>query len=137
MSFRPEEVSAVISQELERYETEVRLESVGSCCRWETASARVWGLEDAMAGSSCAFPGDVIGMVLNLEADNVGAVLFGSDEGIKEGDQVTRTGKIAQVPVGPPLVGRVVNSLGHPIDGKGPIAAKEFRIIEGHAPQGR
>ncbi len=134
MSFRPEEVSAVIQQELERYETQVRMESVGTVLQVGDGIARVWGLEDAMAGELLRFPGDVMGMVLNLEADNVGAVLFGSDEGIREGDQVTRTGKIAQVPVGPALVGRVVDSLGQPLDGKGPIAAKEFRTIEGHAP---
>jgi F-type H+-transporting ATPase subunit alpha len=134
MSFRPEEVSAVIQQELERYETEVRLESVGSVLQVGDGIARVWGLEDAMAGELVSFPGDVMGMILNLEPDNVGVVLFGSDEGIKEGDQVTRTGKIAQVPVGEAMVGRVVNSLGQPVDGKGPIAATESRVIEGGAP---
>jgi F-type H+-transporting ATPase subunit alpha len=134
MSFRPEEVSAVIQQELERYESRVQMESVGSVLQVGDGIARIWGLEDAMAGELLKFPGDVTGMVLNLEPDNVGAVLFGSDEHIKEGDQVTRTGKIAQVPVGEALVGRVVNALGEPLDGKGPIAAKEFRLIEGHAP---
>ncbi|HWN81261.1 MAG TPA: F0F1 ATP synthase subunit alpha, partial [Candidatus Udaeobacter sp.] len=134
MSFRPEEVSAVIQQELERYESKVQLESVGSVLQVGDGIARVWGLEDAMAGELLKFPGDVTGMVLNLEPDNVGAVLFGSDERIKEGDQVTRTGRIAQVPVGEALVGRVVNALGEPLDGKGPIAAKEFRLIEGLAP---
>jgi F-type H+-transporting ATPase subunit alpha len=132
MSFRPEEVSAVIQQE--RFESQVQMESVGSVLQVGDGIARVWGLEDAMAGELLKFPGDVTGMVLNLEPDNVGAVLFGSDEHIKEGDQVTRTGKIAQVPVGEALVGRVVNALGEPLDGKGPIAAKEFRLIEGHAP---
>jgi F-type H+-transporting ATPase subunit alpha len=134
MSFRPEEVSAVIQQELERYESRVQMESVGSVLQVGDGIARVWGLEDAMAGELLKFPGDVTGMVLNLEPDNVGAVLFGSDEHIKEGDQVTRTGRIAQVPVGEALVGRVVNALGEPLDGKGPIPAKEFRLIEGHAP---
>src|SRR5688572_24154204 len=130
MSFRPEEVSAVIQQELERYESEFKMESVGSVLQVGDGIARVWGLEDAMAGELLRFPGDVTGMVLNLEPDNVGAVLFGNDEGIKEGDQVTRTGKIAQVPVGEALVGRVVNALGEPLDGAGPIAAKDFRLIE-------
>jgi F-type H+-transporting ATPase subunit alpha len=134
MSFRPEEVSAVIQQELERFESKVRLESVGSVLQVGDGIARVWGLEDAMAGELLKFPGDVTGMVLNLEPDNVGAVLFGSDDRIKEGDQVTRTGRIAQVPVGEALVGRVVNALGEPLDGKGPIASKEFRLIEGLAP---
>jgi F-type H+-transporting ATPase subunit alpha len=134
MSFRPEEVSAVIQQELERYQTQVRMESVGSVLQVGDGIARVWGLEDAMAGELLRFPGDVMGMVFNLETDNVGAVLFGTDEGIKEGDQVTRTGKIAQVPVGEAMVGRVVSALGVPVDGKGPIATTEFRTIESRAP---
>jgi F-type H+-transporting ATPase subunit alpha len=134
MSFRPEEVSSVIQQELERYETEVKMESVGKVLQVGDGIARVWGLEDAMAGELLKFPGDVVGMVLNLEEDNVGVVLFGSDEAIKEGDQVTRTGRIAEVPAGPAMVGRVVNALGQPIDGKGPVATDETRLIESTAP---
>ncbi|MGD8396488.1 MAG: F0F1 ATP synthase subunit alpha [Candidatus Eiseniibacteriota bacterium] len=134
MSFRPEEVSAVIQQELERYETEVKMESVGHVLQVGDGIARVWGLEDAMASELLEFPGDVMGMVLNLEEDNVGVVLFGSDEAIKEGDQVTRTGRIAQVPAGMALVGRVVDALGRPIDGKGPIATDDFQLLEGRAP---
>ena len=87
-----------------------------------------------MAGELLEFPGDVFGLVLNLEEDNVGAVLLGDDTQIKEGDPVTRTKRIAQVPVGEALIGRVVNALGQPIDGKGPIDAKEFRPIERYAP---
>ncbi len=134
MSFRPEEVSAVIQQELARYQSEVRMESVGSVLQVGDGIARVWGLEDAMAGELLKFPGDVYGMVLNLEEDNVGVALFGSDESIREGDQVTRTGRIAEVPVGEAMVGRVVNSLGQPIDGKGAIATEERRLIESMAP---
>jgi F-type H+-transporting ATPase subunit alpha len=133
-SFRPEEVSSIIQQELLRYETELKMESRGSVLQVGDGIARVWGLEDAMAGELLRFPGDIMGMVLNLETDNVGVALFGPDKAIKEGDTVTRTGKIAQVPVGKALVGRVVNALGQPIDGKGPIAADRFRVLEGHAP---
>jgi len=96
--------------------------------------ARVWGLEDAMAGELIRFPGDVMAMVLNLEEDNVGVVLFGSDKDIKEGDQVERTGRIASVPVGKAMIGRVVNALGQPVDGKGPIRSDKFRNIEFKAP---
>jgi F-type H+-transporting ATPase subunit alpha len=96
--------------------------------------ARVWGLEDAMAGELIKFPGDVMGMVLNLEEDNVGAVLFGSDKDIKEGDRVECTGRIASVPVGKAMIGRVVNAIGQPVDGKGPIGADKFRPVEFKAP---
>src|SRR5215475_3248105 len=95
---------------------------------------RVYGLERAMAGELLQFPNDVVGMVLNLEQDQVGAVLLGDDRVIKEGDTVKRTSRIAQVPVGEAMVGRVVNALGLPVDGKGPIAAKEYRPIERYAP---
>ncbi len=121
MSFRPEEVSAILQKELERYETKLDVDSVGTVLQVGDGIARVWGLRDAMAGELLKFPDDVTGMVLNLEEDNVGVVLFGSDEAIKEGDPVHRTGNVAHVPVGPALVGRVVNPLGEPLDGKGPI----------------
>src|SRR5262245_65051942 len=121
MSFRPEEVSAVLAQELERYEAKLETKSVGTVLSVGDGIARVWGLEDAMAGELLRFPGDVVGMVLNLEEDNVGSVLFGPDDKIKEGDTVHSTGRIAQVPVGDALIGRVVNALGEPRDGKGPI----------------
>src|SRR5713101_7941709 len=119
MSFRPEEVSAVLLKELERYETKLELKTVGNVLS---------------VGELLKFPGDVVGMVLNLEEDNVGAVLFGADDKIKEGDAVYSTGKIAQVPVGDALIGRVVNALGQPIDGKGPIASDKFRNVETIAP---
>jgi F-type H+-transporting ATPase subunit alpha len=134
MSFRPEEVSAVLAQELERYEAKLETKSVGTVLSVGDGIARLWGLEDAMAGELLQFPGDVVGMVLNLEEDNVGAVLFGSDKGIREGDRVERTGRIASVPVGKAMIGRVVNSLGQPVDGKGPIGADKFRNIEIVAP---
>jgi F-type H+-transporting ATPase subunit alpha len=134
MSFRPEEVSAILAQELERYEAKLETKSVGSVLSVGDGIARLWGLEDAMAGELIKFPGDVMGMVLNLEEDNVGAVLFGSDKNIKEGDRVERTGKIASVPVGRAMIGRVVNAIGQPVDGKGPIGADKFRNIELKAP---
>jgi len=134
MSFRPEEVSAVLAQELERYEAKLETKSVGTVLSVGDGIARLWGLEDAMAGELLKFPGDVTGMVLNLEEDNVGAVLFGSDANIKEGDRVERTGRIASVPVGKAMIGRVVNALGQPIDGKGPIGSDKFRNIEINAP---
>jgi F-type H+-transporting ATPase subunit alpha len=134
MSFRPEEVSAILAQELERYEAKLETKSVGSVLSVGDGIARLWGLEDAMAGELIKFPGDVMGMVLNLEEDNVGAVLFGSDKNIKEGDRVERTGRIASVPVGPAMIGRVVNAIGQPVDGKGPIGADKFRNIEFKAP---
>jgi F-type H+-transporting ATPase subunit alpha len=134
MSFRPDEVTAVIKEELRKYDHTLELESRGSILQVGDGIARVWGLEDAMAGELLEFPGGVMGMVLNLEEDNVGAVLFGPDTGIKEGDTVQRTGRVAQVPVGEALIGRVVSPLGEPLDGKGPIVTDRHRILEGRAP---
>jgi len=134
MSFRPEEVSAVLAQELERYEAKLETKSVGTVLSVGDGIARLWGLEDAMAGELLKFPDDVMGMVLNLEEDNVGAVLFGSDKNIKEGDRVERTNRIASVPVGKAMIGRVVNAIGQPIDDKGPIGADKFRNVEFKAP---
>jgi F-type H+-transporting ATPase subunit alpha len=134
MTFRPEEVSAVLAQELERYEAKLETKSVGTVLSVGDGIARVWGLEDAMAGELIQFPGDVMAMVLNLEEDNVGVVLFGSDKNIKEGDRVERTGRIASVPVGKAMIGRVVNAIGQPVDGKGPIGSDKFRNVEFKAP---
>jgi F-type H+/Na+-transporting ATPase subunit alpha len=134
MSFRPEEVSTVIQKELEKFETSLDMKSTGTVLQVGDGIARVWGLQDAAAGELLEFPGDVRGMVLNLEEDNVGVVLFGSDQKIKEGDTVRPTGRIAEVPVGEALVGRVVNALGQPVDGKGPVVTKDFRHIESRAP---
>ncbi|MFH1374114.1 MAG: F0F1 ATP synthase subunit alpha [bacterium] len=134
MGLNPEEVSSVIKKELEKYETKLEMESVGTVLQVGDGIARVWGLEDVQMSELIQFPGDIIGLVLNLEEDNVGAALFGSDTNIKEGDTVRRTGKVAQVPVGEALEGRVVNPLGQPLDGKGPIVTDKFRPIEGHSP---
>ncbi|MEZ5357900.1 MAG: F0F1 ATP synthase subunit alpha [Candidatus Zixiibacteriota bacterium] len=134
MGLNPEEVSSVIQKEIAKYETKLEMESVGTILQVGDGIARVWGLEDAMMSELVTFPGDVTGMVLNLEEDNVGVAIFGSDRGIKEGDSVRRTGKVAQVPVGDALVGRVVNSIGEPLDGKGPIVTDKFRLLEGRAP---
>ncbi|OGF04986.1 MAG: F0F1 ATP synthase subunit alpha [Candidatus Eisenbacteria bacterium RBG_16_71_46] len=134
MSFRPEEVSAVLARELERYEAKIETKSVGTVLSVGDGIARLWGLEDAMAGELLKFPGEIVGMVLNLEEDNVGAVLLGSDKNIKEGDRVERTGRIASVPVGRTMIGRVVNAIGQPVDGKGPTGSDHFRNIEFTAP---
>src|ERR671934_153379 len=128
------EISEIIKRQLAGYEAEVDLQEVGRVIEVGDGIARIYGLEKAMSGELLQFPGDVVGMVLNLEQDQVGAVLLGDDKLIKEGDVVKRTAKIAQVPVGEAMVGRVVNALGQPVDGKGPIAAKEFRPIERYAP---
>ena len=134
MVFRPEEVSSIIQKEIEGFEPSLETESVGTILQIGDGIARIWGLQEAMAGELLEFPGGIMGMVLNLEQDNVGAALFGPDTNIREGDTVKRTGKVAQVPAGDALLGRVVNSLGQPIDGKGVIATDEFRFIESVAP---
>jgi len=134
MAFKPEEVSAVLEQELERYESRLKMESVGTVLQVGDGIARVWGLDDAMAGELVLFPGDVTGVVLNLEEDNVGIALFGSTEQIKQGDEVRRTGRLASVPVGDAMAGRVINAIGQPIDGKGPIVTDKYNPIEGRAP---
>ena len=128
------EISEIIKRQLAGYEAEVDLQEVGRVVEVGDGIARVYGLDNAMSGELLQFPGDVVGMVLNLERDQVGVVLLGDDTLIKEGDIVKRTNRIAQVPVGEPLVGRVVNALGQPVDGKGPVNAKEFRPIERYAP---
>ena len=134
MGLNPEEVSSVIKRELEKYETKLQMESVGTVLQVGDGIARIWGLEDVQMSELIQFSGDIFGMVLNLEEDNVGAVIFGSDTQIKEGDTVRRTGRVASVPVGEALLGRVVNPLGQPLDGKGPIASDKTRVIEGIAP---
>ena len=131
---KAEEISEIIKRQLQGYEAEVDLKEAGRVLEVGDGIARIYGLEGAMAGELLQFPGDVYGLVLNLEEDNVGAVLLGPDTLIKEGDQVTRTKRIAQVPVGEALTGRVVDALGQPVDGKGPIASSEFRPLERYAP---
>jgi len=128
------EISDIIKRQLAGFEAEVDLQEVGRVIEVGDGIARIYGLDRAMSGELLSFPGDVVGMVLNLEQDQVGAVLLGDDRAIKEGDTVKRTGRIAQVPVGEALVGRVVNALGIPVDGKGPIQSKESRPIERYAP---
>ncbi len=128
------EISEIIKRQLQGHETAIDFKEMGRVIEVGDGIARIYGLERAMAGELLEFPGEVFGMVLNLEEDNVGAVLLGEDTHIKEGDSVERTKRIAQVPVGEAMVGRVVNAVGQPIDGKGPIDAKEFRPIERYAP---
>ena len=130
MSLRPEEISAIIRKEIEDYSNRATMDEVGTILEVGDGIARIYGLENAMAGELLAFPGDITGMVLNLEEDNVGAVLLGDDSQIKEGDLVKRTGRVAQVPVGDAMIGRVVNALGQPIDGKGPILTDKTRPVE-------
>jgi F-type H+-transporting ATPase subunit alpha len=134
MALKPEEVSSIIKQEIAKYETKLELESVGTVLQVGDGIARVWGLEDVMMSELVMFPGDLMGVVLNLEEDNVGVAVFGPDTGIKEGDTVRRTGRIASVPVGEAMVGRVVNPLGQPIDGKGPIVTDKYRPVETVSP---
>ncbi len=134
MGLKPEEVSSVIQKEIAKYETKLEMESVGTILQVGDGIARIWGLEDVMMSELVTFPGDVTGMVLNLEAENVGVAIFGSDQGIKEGDTVRRTGQVARIPVGDAMVGRVVNSIGEPIDGKGKIETDKYRLLEGMAP---
>ncbi len=131
---KAEEISEIIKKQLQGYEAEVDLQEAGRVIEVGDGIARIYGLQGAMAGELLQFPGDVFGLVLNLEEDNVGAVLLGDDTLIKEGDTVTRTKRIAQVPVGEALTGRVVNALGQPVDGKGPVASTEFRPLERYAP---
>ena len=130
MNLRPEEISSVIKEQIKRYSTELEVSDVGTVIQVADGIARIHGLEKAMQGELLEFPGEVYGMVLNLEEDNVGAVLLGDSRNINEGDTVKTTGRVVEVPVGDALVGRVVNALGQPIDGKGPINTDKFRQIE-------
>ncbi len=134
MALRPDEVSSVIKKELEKYKSKLKMESVGNILQVGDGIARAYGLDDVMAGELIELPGNVMGLALNLEEDNVGIVILGSDNNIKDGDVVKRTGRIAQVPVGKALLGRVVDALGSPIDEKGPIVADKYRPIESGAP---
>ncbi len=134
MELRAEEISQIIKDQITDYGKKVELSETGVVLSVGDGIARVYGLEKAMALELVEFPGGVLGLVLNLEEDNVGIALMGEDTGIKEGDMVKRTGRIAQVPVGEAVLGRVVNAVGEPIDGKGPIDAKETRRVEMVAP---
>ena len=134
MNLRPEEISSVIKEQIKRYASELEVSDVGTVIQVADGIARIHGLENAMQGELLEFPGEVYGMVLNLEEDNVGVVLLGDQKSINEGDTVKTTGRVVEVPVGDCMLGRVVNALGQPIDGKGPIEATKFRQIERVAP---
>ena len=130
MNLRPEEISSIIKDQIKNYKSHLETEDVGTVITVGDGIARVHGLEKAMSGELLEFPGEVYGMVQNLEEDNIGVVLFGSEESIKEGDTVKATGRVVEVPVGDALSGRVVNALGQPIDGKGPINTEKYRPVE-------
>jgi F-type H+-transporting ATPase subunit alpha len=134
MQLRAEEISQIIKKQIASYEKTVEVMETGTVLTIGDGIARVYGLEGAMAGELLEFPGELMGMVLNLEQDNVGVALLGSDQKVREGDTVKRTGRIIDVPVGPALVGRVVNALGQPVDGKGPITSEYRRRVELKAP---
>ena len=134
MNLRPEEISAVIKEQIKNYKNQLEISDFGTVIQVGDGIARVYGLENCMSGELLEFPGNTYGMAMNLEEDNVGVVIMGSDREIKEGDIVKPTGKVAEVPVGDAMMGRVVNALGQPIDGKGPIVSSESRPIEYPAP---
>ena len=130
MNLKPEEISSVIKEQIKRYASQLEVADVGTVIQVADGIARIHGLENAMQGELLEFPGEVYGMVMNLEEDNVGAVLLGSQKNISEGDTVKTTGRVVELPVGDAMLGRVVNALGQPIDGKGPIETDKFRRIE-------
>ena len=130
MNLKPEEISSVIKEQIKRYAAQMEVSDVGTVIQVADGIARVHGLENAMQGELLEFPGEVYGMILNLEEDNVGVVLLGSQHNINEGDIVKTTGRVVEVPVGDCMLGRVVNALGQPIDGKGPIQTDKYRKIE-------
>ncbi len=134
MQIRAEEISDIIKQQIRDYDKKVEVSETGTVISVGDGIARLHGLEKAMAGELLEFPGGIMGMVLNLEADNVGAAILGEDVHIKEGNTVKRTGRIVQVPVGSAMLGRVVDAIGQPVDGKGPIESSEFRVVEIVAP---
>jgi F-type H+-transporting ATPase subunit alpha len=134
LSIKPEEISTLIKQQIEQYKSEIQVVDVGTVIQIGDGIARAHGLENVMSGELLEFANGVMGMALNLEENNVGIVILGPYTGIREGDQVKRTGRIMEVPVGEAMLGRVVNSLGQPIDGKGPIETSEFRPVESPAP---
>ncbi|PIX26567.1 MAG: F0F1 ATP synthase subunit alpha, partial [Deltaproteobacteria bacterium CG_4_8_14_3_um_filter_43_13] len=134
MQIRAEEISEIIKKQIKEYDREIDVSETGTVLSVGDGIARVYGLENAMAGELIEFPGEIYGMVLNLEEDNVGIAILGEDIHIKEGDTAKRTSRITEVPVGEALIGRVVNAVGQPLDGKGSIETKEFRPIEAKAP---
>src|SRR5216683_6118007 len=134
MEIRAAEISDIIKRQIQEYGREVEVRETGRVLSTSDGIARIYGLEKAAAGELLEFPHSIYGLVLNLEEDNVAAALFGDPQAIKEGDEVKRTGRIAEVPVGEAMLGRVVNSLGQPIDNQGPIQSNETRRIEIKAP---
>lgn len=134
MELRAAEISEIIKQQIQGYETQVELRETGTVLSAGDGVVRIYGLDQVASGELLQFPDDMFGLALNLEEDNVGAAVFGEVQAIKEGDEVRRTGRIAEVPVGEAMLGRVVNALGQPIDGKGPIESAESRRIEVKAP---
>jgi F-type H+/Na+-transporting ATPase subunit alpha len=134
MEIRADEISQILKKQIKNYEARVSVSETGTILSVGDGIARIYGLENAMAGELLEFPGGMMGMVLNLEEDNVGAAIFGWDKDIKEGDEVKRTGRIVEVPIGPELMGRVVDGLGNAIDGLGPIETKERGVVELKAP---
>lgn len=130
MNLRPEEISSIIKEQIKNYSTKLEVSDVGTVIQVADGIARIHGLENAMSGELLEFPNEIFGMVMNLEEDNVGAVLLGDNKNINEGDTVKTTGRVVEVPVGDAMLGRVVNALGQPIDGKGPIDTTKFRQVE-------
>jgi F-type H+/Na+-transporting ATPase subunit alpha len=134
MKIRADEISAIIQSQIEEFDTEIEIKEVGTVLSVGDGIARVYGLDNAMAGELVDFPDGTKGMVMNLEEDNVGVALFGSGEAIKEGDQVKRTKRITEVPVGEEILGRVISPIGEPLDGKGPLNTSNFSRLEVIAP---
>ena len=129
MNLKPEEISSVIKEQIQKYSAELDVSNIGTVIQVADGIARIHGLEKAMQGELLEFPGEVYGMVLNLEEDNVGAVLLGSQKNINEGDIVKSTGRVVEVPVGDAMLGRVVNALGQPVDGKGPVHTEKLKEL--------
>ncbi|MBI4605835.1 MAG: F0F1 ATP synthase subunit alpha, partial [Planctomycetes bacterium] len=134
MRINPEEITSVLKREIDRYSSELHVEEEGTILELGDGIARVYGLASALAGEMLEFSNGSNGLAFNLEESSIGAVILGEYEDLREGDVVKRTGRVVQVPVGSALIGRVVDPLGHPLDGKGPIDASEFRPVEFNAP---
>ena len=134
MDIRAAEISTILKKQIKDFGKDAEVAEIGQVLSVGDGIARVYGLDNVQAGEMVEFPGGIRGMALNLETDNVGVVIFGNDRDIKEGDTVKRTGAIVEVPIGPELLGRVVDALGNPIDGKGPIKAKKFSRVDVKAP---
>src|ERR1700739_610623 len=133
-TIRADEISRVLKEQIKNYNKSIEVAETGSVLSVGDGVARIYGLERAMAGELVEFPNQIFGMVLNLQSDSVGVVFFGDDKDVKEGDTVRRTKKIVQVPVGEALLGRVVDTLGNAIDGRGPLESKHTRVVELKAP---